>query len=147
MGLRGGVMAVLLATAGVTASCGGRSEAGQGPEPPPVPREFRAVWVATVDNIDWPTKPGLPTGQQQAEARAILDRCVDGKKMCASQMMAIDAAGGAGKGGLASTMRSPWRDFEGTERERIVVAALCTPTNPLGLPIETAAVTGVALKN
>jgi len=40
-----------------------------------VPREFRAVWVATVDNIDWPTKPGLPTGQQQAEARAILDRC------------------------------------------------------------------------
>ncbi|HEY0954639.1 MAG TPA: ubiquinol oxidase subunit II [Roseateles sp.] len=78
---------------------------------------------------------------------AILDRCVDGKKMCASQMMAIDAAGGAGKGGLASTMRSPWRDFEGADRERIVVAALCTPTNPLGLPIETAAVTGVALKN
>ncbi|MDR7333981.1 cytochrome o ubiquinol oxidase subunit 2 [Kinneretia asaccharophila] len=78
---------------------------------------------------------------------AIVDRCVDGKKMCASQMMAIDAAGGAGKGGVASTMRSPWRDVAGVQRERIVVAALCTPTNPLGLPIETAAVTGAALKN
>ena len=69
---------------------------------------------------------------------AIVDRCVDGKKMCASQMMAIDAAGGAGKGGVASTMRSPWRDVDGVQRERIVVAGLCTPTNPLGLPIETA---------
>jgi cytochrome o ubiquinol oxidase subunit 2 len=67
---------------------------------------------------------------------AIVDRCVDGKKMCSSQMMAIDAAGGAGKGGVASTMRSAWRDANGAERERIVVAALCTPTNLLGLPVE-----------
>ena len=67
---------------------------------------------------------------------AIVDRCVDGRKMCASQMMAIDAAGGAGKGGVAGTMRSPWRDAEGGRRERIVVAALCTPTNLQGLPIE-----------
>ncbi|MFH1566922.1 MAG: family 10 glycosylhydrolase [Gemmatimonadota bacterium] len=45
--------------------------------PLPAPeREFRGVWVATVDNIDWPSKPGLPAEQQQAEARAILDRCV-----------------------------------------------------------------------
>lgn len=70
---------------------------------------------------------------------AIVDRCVDGKKMCSSQMMAIDAAGGAGKGGVASTMRSAWRDLDGVRRERTVVAALCTPTNPLGLPLETAA--------
>ncbi len=35
--------------------------------PPPLPREFRGVWVATVANIDWPSKPGLPTAQQQAE--------------------------------------------------------------------------------
>ncbi len=27
---------------------------------PAVPREFRGVWVATVDNIDWPSKRGLP---------------------------------------------------------------------------------------
>ncbi len=42
--------------------------------PPPSPREFRAVWVATVANIDWPTKPGLATAQQQAEVIAILNR-------------------------------------------------------------------------
>ena len=28
-------------------------------EAPPVSREFRGVWVATVANIDWPSKPGL----------------------------------------------------------------------------------------
>ena len=43
-------------------------------EPPPAPREFRGVWVATVANIDWPSKPGLPTVQQRAEMLAILDR-------------------------------------------------------------------------
>jgi uncharacterized lipoprotein YddW (UPF0748 family) len=43
--------------------------------PPTAPREFRAVWVATVGNIDWPSKPGLSSPQQQAEAIAILDRC------------------------------------------------------------------------
>ena len=43
--------------------------------PPPPAREFRAVWVATVVNIDWPSKPGLPSGEQQTELRAIFDRC------------------------------------------------------------------------
>ncbi len=42
--------------------------------PPAPPRQFRAAWVATVANIDWPSRPGLPAAQQQAEARAILDR-------------------------------------------------------------------------
>ena len=36
-------------------------------------REFRAVWVATVNNIDWPSKPGLSTEQQKKEAIDILD--------------------------------------------------------------------------
>ncbi|MGL4422797.1 MAG: glycoside hydrolase family 10 protein [Gemmataceae bacterium] len=39
--------------------------------------EFRGVWVATVANIDWPSKPGLPAEVQQAELRAVLDRCKD----------------------------------------------------------------------
>jgi uncharacterized lipoprotein YddW (UPF0748 family) len=42
--------------------------------PPAVAREFRGVWVATVSNIDWPSKPGLPASQQKSEALAILDR-------------------------------------------------------------------------
>jgi uncharacterized lipoprotein YddW (UPF0748 family) len=36
-------------------------------------REFRAVWVATVDNIDWPSKPGLSSEQQKNEVISILD--------------------------------------------------------------------------
>jgi uncharacterized lipoprotein YddW (UPF0748 family) len=42
--------------------------------PPPAPREFRAAWVSTVANIDWPSRQNLNAGQQQAEAIAILDR-------------------------------------------------------------------------
>ncbi len=37
-------------------------------------REFRGVWVATIGNVDWPSKPGLPVAQQKAELIAILDR-------------------------------------------------------------------------
>ena len=42
--------------------------------PPPPVREFRAAWIATVANIDWPSKPGLPVAQQQAELNSLLDR-------------------------------------------------------------------------
>jgi uncharacterized lipoprotein YddW (UPF0748 family) len=41
---------------------------------PAAPREFRAAWVSTVANIDWPSKSNLSAAQQQAEAIAILDR-------------------------------------------------------------------------
>ncbi|RYG69763.1 hypothetical protein EON77_14425, partial [bacterium] len=42
-------------------------------EPAPMPREFRGVWVATVDNIDWPSRRNLSTAQQKAELLHILD--------------------------------------------------------------------------
>ncbi len=35
--------------------------------------EFRAVWVATVANIDWPSRPGLPVTVQKQEIQEILD--------------------------------------------------------------------------
>lgn len=41
---------------------------------PPIRRELRGVWVATVRNIDWPSKPGLSAEAQQAELLGILDR-------------------------------------------------------------------------
>jgi hypothetical protein len=41
---------------------------------PAVAREFRGAWVASVANIDWPSRPGLSTWEQQAELVAILDR-------------------------------------------------------------------------
>jgi len=36
-------------------------------------RELRAAWIATVANIDWPSKPGLSTAQQQKEYVRLLD--------------------------------------------------------------------------
>ena len=40
---------------------------------PQAQKEFRAAWIATVANINWPSKPGLPTTVQQQEAIALLD--------------------------------------------------------------------------
>lgn len=40
---------------------------------PSAEREFRAAWVATVDNINWPSKPGLTPDEQRKEAIALLD--------------------------------------------------------------------------
>jgi uncharacterized lipoprotein YddW (UPF0748 family) len=45
---------------------------------PPLPmREFRAAWIATVHNIDWPSKSGLPAEAQRAELSAIMKRAAD----------------------------------------------------------------------
>jgi uncharacterized lipoprotein YddW (UPF0748 family) len=45
--------------------------------PPAIMREFRGAWIATVGNLNWPSKPGLPPDQQKAELRAIFDNAVD----------------------------------------------------------------------
>ena len=69
-------MSRVVRTAGFAAAVIGGATAGIAPaaeEPPPFPREFRAAWVATVANIDWPTRPGLSTAEQQREAIRILD--------------------------------------------------------------------------
>ena len=44
---------------------------------PALPVEFRGAWVATVDNIDWPSRPGLPVQQMRAELDAVLDRAAE----------------------------------------------------------------------
>ncbi|HET9977764.1 MAG TPA: family 10 glycosylhydrolase [Burkholderiaceae bacterium] len=45
-----------------------------GESPAPIAREFRAAWVATVANIDWPRASGLPLAAQQAQLHAIVER-------------------------------------------------------------------------
>ncbi|MEA2553670.1 MAG: hypothetical protein QOJ65_1846 [Fimbriimonadaceae bacterium] len=40
-------------------------------------REFRGAWVATVDNIDWPSRKGLPTSYAKRELKTIIDRAAD----------------------------------------------------------------------
>jgi len=37
-------------------------------------REFRGVWVATVSNIDWPSRPGLSADQQKQEFIGLLEQ-------------------------------------------------------------------------
>src|SRR5947209_12503616 len=59
----------VVATLGIAAS----RTPGQTPS---IDREFRAIWLTTVGNTDWPSKPGLSTWDQQRELLTILDRAV-----------------------------------------------------------------------
>ncbi|MFQ6193688.1 glycoside hydrolase family 10 protein [Streptomyces sp. NPDC000405] len=67
-------MAALLTTTGEAgavdaARVGERAGRAQG-------RELRGMWVATVVNIDWPSRPGLPPERQRAELLALFDTAV-----------------------------------------------------------------------
>lgn len=42
----------------------------------PSSTEMRGVWIASVANTDWPSRPGLSAEQQRAEYRAMLDQAV-----------------------------------------------------------------------
>ncbi|MFZ6656780.1 glycoside hydrolase family 10 protein [Undibacterium sp. TJN19] len=48
-------------------------------EAPALPREFRAAWVSTVANIDWPSRRDLSSEKQKAEIINILDNAVQMK--------------------------------------------------------------------
>ncbi|MER7001644.1 family 10 glycosylhydrolase [Dactylosporangium sp. NPDC000555] len=37
------------------------------------PRELRGIWITTVENIDWPSRPGLPVDQIKTEYLSWLD--------------------------------------------------------------------------
>jgi len=65
-----GALGLILAPSALVAAEGGS-------DLPAAPREFRAAWIATVSNIDWPSKPGLSSQQQQAELVALLDKAVE----------------------------------------------------------------------
>jgi uncharacterized lipoprotein YddW (UPF0748 family) len=53
--------------------CAGRAQERTGLTPPEPRREFRGAWIATVANINWPSKPGLSVTAQKAELLALLD--------------------------------------------------------------------------
>jgi uncharacterized lipoprotein YddW (UPF0748 family) len=64
----GGAFAVTIGTLPAPAET-----AGVAADPNRPKRQFRAMWIASVVNIDWPSKPGLTIQQQQAEFIAWLD--------------------------------------------------------------------------
>ncbi|MGE5498792.1 MAG: glycoside hydrolase family 10 protein [Syntrophothermus sp.] len=70
--LRKLLLGVLILSATVSTNAANKKKEAE--EIPSASRELRAAWVATVDNIDWPSKPGLSVDEQKKEAIAILDR-------------------------------------------------------------------------
>jgi len=67
--------------------------------------EFRGAWVATVFNLDWPSKPGLPAAEQKAELRAILNRAQQLKlNAILLQVRSVSDA-------CYSSQREPWSEF------------------------------------
>ena len=84
----------------------------QADEPPPVRREFRGAWIATVANIDWPSKPGLTVDEQKAELIKLLET---------ASRMADDADLKAFAGRLLPTLRKNLAHFEvGLEDENAI---------------------------
>lgn len=67
------LICVCILSSAVTA----QSEPSDLPPRPRLAREYRGVWVATVANIDWPSKPGLSTETQKEEAIRILDKIAE----------------------------------------------------------------------
>jgi uncharacterized lipoprotein YddW (UPF0748 family) len=73
--------------------------------PPEPMREFRGAWVATVGNIDWPSKPGLPVAQQKAELISLIDRAAQMKFNAV--FLQVRPASDA----LYSSPIEPWSEF------------------------------------
>ena len=63
-----GSTAVVAGLAGGSALRGAAAHADEPgrQDPAPPAREFRAMWLSSVVNIDWPSAPGLGAEEQQA---------------------------------------------------------------------------------
>lgn len=87
------------------ASLAGRAEAqGAAEALPAVPREFRGVWIATVSNLDWPSRKGLPVAAQQEELRRLFDKARELKLNAV--IFQVRPAGDA----FYPTALAPWSD-------------------------------------
>src|SRR5207249_4629459 len=75
-GLARRVLAVIVLQAATLTGCWAANYEPSQLVPPKPLREFRGAWVATVGNLDWPSRPGLTTAQQRAELMALLERAV-----------------------------------------------------------------------
>jgi uncharacterized lipoprotein YddW (UPF0748 family) len=74
---KGGLLIAWLQSLASCAALAANSAQTPGDDSPPhVQREFRGLWVATVENIDWPSQRGLDSAHQKQELLAILDRAV-----------------------------------------------------------------------
>ncbi len=102
---------------------------------PELRREFRGVWVAAVSNIDWPSKPGLPTADQKAELLAILDRAQ------ASHLNAVILQVRPAADALYKSSIEPWSEYLTGRQGRAPVPAW----DPLAFAVEQAHRRGLEL--
>ncbi len=88
--------------------------------PPPVAREFRGVWVASVRNLDWPSRPGLPPSLAKAELIALMDRAA--ALGLNAVLLQVRPAGDA----LYASKIEPWSEYL-TGRQGVPPAPLWDP--------------------
>ena len=120
----------------LAATIAGTSAAAQSaPSAPAIDREFRAVWVATVANIDWPSHPGLSTWDQQRELLAILDRAA------AMKLNAVVFQIRPGADAFYASPYEPWSQFLTGRQGR----APEPPWDPLAFAVEQAHRRGLEL--
>ena len=103
--------------------------------PPPVSREFRGVWVASVRNLDWPSRPGLPPSLAKAELVALLDRAA--ALGLNAVLLQVRPAGDA----LYESKIEPWSEYL-TGRQGLAPAPLW---DPLKFAVEQAHARGLEL--
>ncbi len=100
--------------------------------PPPSPRELRGAWVATVANIDWPSRAGLSAAQQRSEALALLDRA---RALNLNLLvLQVRPAGDA----LYPSALEPWSEFLSGEQGRAPWLAGEPAWDPLAFWLEQA---------
>lgn len=102
---RRAMLTLLLAAPAWSARATGVSYVASKEVPPAVPREFRGAWVASVGNLDWPSKAGLTTQQQQTELIALLD------KAAALRLNAIVLQVRPGCDALYASKLEPWTEY------------------------------------
>ena len=107
--------------------------------PPPVPRESRAAWVATVANIDWPSKPGLSAAVMRAEALVLIERA---RTLGLNALiLQVRPAGDA----IYPSALEPWTEYLGGEQGRAPWAAGEAPWDPLAFWVAEAHRRGLEL--
>jgi uncharacterized lipoprotein YddW (UPF0748 family) len=127
------LLPVIFAAAALTLFTARRPLSAQ--DAPPIDREFRAVWVATVANIDWPSKPGLSTWDQQRELLAILDRAASLK------LNAVVFHIRPGADAMYASPYEPWSQFLTGRQGR----GPEPPWDPLAFAVEQAHKRGIEL--
>lgn len=75
------------------------------PSAPQAPREFRAAWIATIGNVDWPSQKNLSVPQQQAEIIHILNSAK------AMQLNAIVLQVRPSADAIYPSELEPWSDY------------------------------------